>query len=403
MERLKENKIFSVKANNKFVLEFLNARKNGGYERLMFKKSADSPSTNLRVMQHLIKCEEILSKQFDLVTEDDIQKLRNKLNENALTSKKTSIKKTKGSFDWKTVQTNKPLSYDTKRQMRNAWLMFWNFLTEYVYQTSNKKRKLEDVNKYFSLTKDEDYRDYKVEFIPLDRLEFLIQSINAPKFKALIMFSLATGARPVEALRAKLGINVYRGEDGEWVQRLPNIKRVSYKKFPFKFFLYRDELTIYLNQVSNKLKHGDVIFDYSYPTFLNMMRYYTKKALGQAYSPKILRKTSRMLLEKTNLSTLQKRKFMGHHPDSKIDQHYANYDGVDIDEESLGNVDKYSSPTLKQELRNLKLKDEGREEKMQSLENKQKALMQLLLKQIKTKAKISDSDWEDLEAIYGAL
>jgi len=403
LQRLRANGIFKHSDNNKYVLEFVLAKQNGGYKRLNYKLRAESPNSILRLIQHLLRVEDYLDKPFHKVTEKDIVQFRDDLNHDKVFKKKTITKNKKGFVpEINVVRTKEPLSFDTKRHMRNAWVLFWEFLTEYFYHKWNKSQ-LPDINKFFKLSRGEDYRSVKVDFIPADKLNTFLEGITNRDFKALVMFCLTTGARPIEVINVKMGTNIYRNEGGEWVQHLPNIKRVSYKKFPFKIFMYEEELVPYFNMKEKQLKTGDKVFNISSQTFYKLMRYYSKKTLGKTYTPKILRKTTRMLLEKTSLSPLEKRKIMGHSPDSTIDLHYTNYDGINLDDVSLGKLTEYTSPTLKQQFDELKLKDLGRDKEVEQLKESQRRLVKILLKEIQSRGKVTPEDLEDFATLYGSI
>lgn len=372
-EKLTTNQFLSSKTNNELLLAFLTAKINGGYGRIVYEKhicfkTAIKKAVNTRKIDNYFK------KDFDTLTEENILKLRDDLNKDVITANDTKVnwkklenKKIVPVF--KVTSTERPLSYWTKQDYKKNFVELWHFIMEYYHQTKNKE--LEDITKFWKVIKPENFEDVKVEYLDPEEIHRLLECITNKNFKSLIQLSLMSGARPCEAEKIRYGrsYNLYKDSEGNWIIHLPKIKGTSYKKFPFKIDMYIDELKPYFDTLD--LKEGELVFKISSPTFRRLMKHYTYKGLKKTYSPKILRKTARMIRTNAGYPHDWINKLMGHAPGSKVQGHYTNYNGIENDVIANDKLQENLNPSLKREHENMK-------QQLQALQEQNKHMAKIL-------------------------
>jgi hypothetical protein len=386
IKRLENKDLFSTSKNNDFVLEFAKAKLNGGYGRLTYKNSIVK-KTIVKKIRNLTLIDRFFNKDFDKLNEDDIIKLKNDLNNDIIKKNKTLINRKDNIVSFEIEKTNKPLSYRTKKDYVTNFKEFFQFVIEYVYQTSNKKIELKDNTRFLNIKQPEDYSDVKINFITDEELNILFNNIKNIHFKALIQISVMSGARPIEALNIRYGkeYNLYKNNQNRWVIHLPKMKRLSYKKYPIVIDMFEDELYPYLDNIIRNKKESELIFKMTFNTFSKLMKHYTIKYLNKHYSPKILRKTARMIRSNAGYTHDWINKLMGHSPNSRIQAHYTNYDGIETDDLANEKLKDRLNPTLKEEYNKLKLKMQAQEEQMNEMKKQQETIMKAILKDIKDK------------------
>jgi len=368
-ERLDNNTFLSTPRNNKLLYVFLESKLDGGFGRIVYKNKCDV-KTLVKKARNITKIDEYFGKDFDKIEEKDLLKYRNELNNDKIFCDQTIIEwdksKDKAVFKgYKIVKTNKPLSFRTKTDYKQNFVEFYQFIMEYVYQEEEKE--IKDITKYFNLQRPTYYNEIKVEFISDDDVMTLLNNIKNPQFKALVQLSLMSGARPCEILNIHVGkeYNLYKNKENQWVIHLPKIKRVSYKKFPFIIDMYEDELYPYFNNL--RKNNGDKLFKMTNTTFRKLMNHYTTKYLSKAYSPKILRKTARMIRSNAGYSTDWINKLMGHSPGSNIQAHYLNYDGIKNEPGANEKLKAQQFPSLKKDYDNIKLQMQAQREQIEHM------------------------------------
>lgn len=363
---LKNNKFVSTPKNNKLIFDFLEAKRSGGFERIIFKTKCGY-KTLVKKARNLTKVDQHFKKDFDKITEKELLAYRDLLNDDKIFCDKTLIKwneqKTKSWFE--IVPTNRPLSYRTKEDYKQNFTEFYHFIMEWAYQKTGAE--IKDITRYFTLVRPSDYKDIKVDFIPDDDLMTLLNNIRNPHFKALVQLSIMSGARPCEIINLRIGkgFNLYKNKENKWIVHLPKIKRISYKKFPFELDMYEDELYPYFNNL--KKKEGELVFKMTEGTFRKLMLHYTEKYLGKRYSPKILRKTARMIRTNAGYSHDWINKLMGHAPESRVQGHYLNYEGVKNEPIANEKLKAQQYPSLKKDYEALKLQLQAQKEQMAQL------------------------------------
>jgi integrase len=377
--KLKSNTFLSTTRNNKLMHEFLKAKMNGGFGRLMYQKRIGF-KTAAKKCRNIVRMDLYFKKDFDKITEEDLLKYRDLLNDDEVYCDKTLVKwkkvKEKGKIVkkpyTKIVKTKKSLSYRTKLDYKQNFIDLYSFIIEYVFQT--EKRELKDITKYFMIRKPSDFNEIVVDFIPDDELRILFKNIKNWDFKALIQLSIMSGARPSEIINVKYGrkYNLYKNSEGKWIIHLPKIKRISYKKFPFVIDMYEEDLYPYFSKL--EVKEGDMVFNITSATFRKLMKYYTEKYVKKAYSPKILRKTARMIRTNAGYSEMWINKLMGHAPGSKVQGHYTNYEGIKNEHDANDKLKAQQFPNLKRDYDNMKME-------LQALEQKQKSIMEKMEKE----------------------
>lgn len=383
MEELKQGRYLSTPRNNKLLLEFIKAKFNGAYCRLVFPNRINSFLTAIKKARNLKKIDEYFHKDFDMLSEAEVLGLRDAMNDNKIYCSKTLVK-------WKTitingkqvnksyfeiVPTTRPLEYRSKMDYKDNFSEFFRFVIEYHYQENKKDienkniEELKDVTRYFTIQKPEDFVPIKVDFIPDDELFTLLKNIRNRKFKHFVQLSLMSGSRPCEGnkIRYGPGYNLYKNKEGKWIIHLPKIKRVSYAKFPIVVDMYEDDLYPYFEMLSKELKPGDYVFDLTDATIRKLMRHYTTKYLGKTYSPKVLRKTARMIRTNANYSHDWINKLMGHAPGSKVQGHYTNYEGIKNDNEANDRLKGQQYPSLMRDYEQLKMQFKAQQEQILSL------------------------------------
>lgn len=382
MKECESLRYLSTPRNNRLLLEILKAKSNGCYGRVMFEAGSVQPLTLLKKARNLKKVDRYFKKDFDRITEEELIKYRDLFNADKILKDKTLVKWRKGKNGksrpyFEIVPTEQPLSYRTKVDYKTNFVEFYRFLSEYVYVESKQTKELPDITRYFRLKKPDDFQEIVVAYIPDDEIHVLLDNIRNPKFKAYVQISLMSGARPCEATKIRYGRehNLYKNDEGQWVIRLPKIKRVSYVKFPFVIDMYEDELYPHFDSLN--LRDGDYEFEMSDDTVRKLMKHYTTKYLNKDYTPKVLRKTARMIRSNAGYSNDWINKLMGHAPGSKIQGHYVNYKGIKNDHEANDRLKAQQYPSHKQDYERIKLELEAAKEQLKNMP----AMLDKLLKE----------------------
>lgn len=389
MTQLQANTYMSTPKNNKLVHEYLSSKFKGGYGRLIYRRKMTSPMTANKKANTMHMIDKHFKQDFDTITEDDLIEYRDLLNNDKIKATLTKFTadnnpKSKRHVKAVTNNTEEPISFRRKQDYIETFNEFWLFLTEYVYQTE-RKRKLPDITRFFKLQRPAEHEEVKVRFIPFnennDELNTLLSSLDNRHLKAQIAASIMSCARPCEICSVKFGSehNLYKNNEGKWVIHKPRVKGVSYKNFPLVLDMYEDILVPYFE--TQHYNDGDKVFKYNEASFRRLMRYYTKNKLGKEYSPKILRKTGRMIRTQAKYSYDQINKICGHAPGSKVQKHYLNYDGLELDDESETRLKGLQYPNLKREYDEIK-------QRMAAMEERFNHQMDMLVKgQFKDKIK----------------
>lgn len=352
-----KGRFLSTQLNNELLKHYIDAKLNGGYERIQYDKIVGF-QTLVKKSRNLSRIDRYFQKDLDKLDENDILRLRDDLNNDKITTYQTLVK-------WKTStngkkypitkfkETNKPLSYRTKVDYAVNFREFYEFIIEYYRK--EKQNELKDITKYFKIRRASDFNEIVVEFIPDNELITLLTNIHNRDFKALVQLTIMSAARPCEILKVKYGKshNLYKNSKGEWIIHLPKVKRISYKKYPFKIDMYEEELIPYFEGL--ELREGDLVFKTTDTTFRKLMTYYTEKYLHKRYTPKILRKTARMIRTNVKYSHDWINKLMGHSPNSKVQAHYTNYDGIENDLAANDRLKNKQNPHLNERLQKLEL------------------------------------------------
>ena len=376
-DKLQNNEFLKVPKNNEYLCAFLEAKKRGGYKRIIYNKPC-SYKTLVKKARNVVKVEEYFNKDFSEINEDDLLQYRDLLNDDKIFKSKTLVKwKETNKINSKTgnpikkpyfeiEKTDKPLSHRTKEDYKENFCEFYRFIIEYERQ--NKGKQLNDITSFFRLRRPSDFQEIKVEWINDQEREKLLMNIRNEDFKALVQLSIMSGARPSEIIKVRYGQanNLYKNNKNKWVIHLPKIKAVSYKKYPFIIDLYEDELTSYFE--NKHFKEGDLVFKTTEQTFRKLMKHYSTKYLGKAYSPKILRKTARMIRSNAGYSTDWINKLMGHAPGTNVTAHYVNYEGITQENSANERLKGREFPSIKQHYEDLKLKTQAQEEHMKKMQ-----------------------------------
>ena len=253
-------------------------------------------------------------------------------------------------------------------------------------------KSLPEICRFWKLQKPDDYQPVKVEFLNDDEITIFLNNIKNRDFKAFVQLSLMSAGRPCEMTKIKYGKgnNLYKNKDGKWIIHLPKIKRVSYMKFPFEVDMYEDELCPYFNNLDKKT--GDRVFKYTEGTIRKLMLHYSEKYLEHRYSPKILRKSARMLRTNAGYSHDWINKLMGHAPGSRVQGHYTNYEGIKNDPVANEKLKAAQYPSLKKEYENVKMQLQAQQEQMKELQNREQQREDDLINRLYEKIKKDKGD-----------
>jgi len=101
---------------------------------------------------------------------------------------------------------------------------------------------LQDIMRFFRLKRDK--TRLKIKYMTMEEVLKLKDYIKNGDFKALVLMTIASAGRPCEVIKVKYGENVYKNKNGKWVIHLPEVKGVSYQKFPIELQMFDDELNL---------------------------------------------------------------------------------------------------------------------------------------------------------------
>lgn len=364
VDNIKANKFLSTPLNNKLLLEFIKAKQKGEFGRIVYDTICED-GTLVKKARNLAKIERHFKKDFYDITEAELLKYRDLMNDDKIFASQTMVNFVDEKIRFKIMPTKKPLKFRTKEDYSINFKEFYRFIIEYKYKKEGVE--ISDISRFFKLRRPKDFRDVVVEFMDDDEVITLLNNIKNRKFKTIVQLSLMSGARPCEIINVRYGKsnNLYKNKEKKWVIHLPKIKRISFKKFPFVVDMYEDELYPYFNSL--KLKDGALVFNTTEATFRRLMLYYTEKYLGKRYSPKILRKTARMMRTNAGYSEQWINKLLGHAPGTKVQAHYVNQGGVEGDPVANEKLKTKQYPSIKKDYDKLKLELQATREQMQEM------------------------------------
>ncbi len=119
-------------------------------------------------------------------------------------------------------------------------------------------------------------------------------------------------------------------------------------------------------------------------TIAKLMRHYSTKYLNYKYTPKILRKTARMLRTNAGYSEQWINKLMGHSPASRIQAHYVNHEGIKNEPLANEKLKAQQYPSLKRDYEKIKLEMQAQKEQIKHMKD---TIMNDLTKEILMKIK----------------
>lgn len=372
LRKIEKNELLSTPLNNQLLSEFIKAKLNGGYERIQYEKLVGR-KTILKKIRNLARIDQYFKKDFDKITEDEILKLRDDLNNDKIKAWKTIINRKDDKISISTEKTEKPLKFRTKKDYSINFKEFYEFVIEYYRVEKNKE--LRNITKYFKIRRSTDYNEIVVKFIPRKELDILLSNITNKQFKIMVQLSIMSSARPCEIVNVKYGDNLYKNSKEQWIIHLPKIKGVSYKKFPFEIDMFEKELIPYFESL--KLKDGELVFKTTDTAFRKMMKEHSLKYLKKIYTPKILRKTGRMYRTNAGYPEQWINKLMGHSPNSKVQQHYTNYEGIENDIDAQNRLRNQMNPDLTTELEKVQLENQAIKKKMIEMEKHYETMYEL--------------------------
>lgn len=374
-KELKAQRYLSTPRNNELLLAYLQAKNLGNFGRIVYKYSCGEKTLG-KIARQLARADDFFKKDIDKLTEQEILDFRNALIKNKIKKEKTLIKWNNGKPHFEIMQTEQPLSFRTKQDYRQEFIEWFKFIMEYVYVKDGKE--IKDITRFFTLPREQDYQEIKVDFLNDDEITVLLNNIRNRKFKAMVQLSLMSGARPCEIINIKIGKghNLYKNNEGKWVIHLPKIKRMSYAKYPHLVDMYEDELFPFFDNLD--IKSGELVFKTTDKTFRRLMLHYSNKYVGRKISPKILRKTARMLRTNAGYSHDWINKLMGHSPGSKVQGHYTNYAGIKNDDVANDRLKGQQYPSLKKEYETMKLKLQAQQEQMAEMQKDAAETKQIL-------------------------
>lgn len=170
MAGLDSNSYLSTPRNNLLFKEYIKAKFNGGYGRLVYEKVIASKRTAIKKSLCIRKVDLYFQKNFDDITEDEMVKYRDQLNDDKIFTQRTKCR----SFqDFIVEDTDIPLTYRYKCDIKNTLEEFYRFIQEFVYQESGED--FPNIMKFFVLRKPDDYKNIVVDFIPEESLEKILR------------------------------------------------------------------------------------------------------------------------------------------------------------------------------------------------------------------------------------
>ena len=100
------------------------------------------------------------------------------------------------------------------------------------------------------------------------------------------------------------------------------------------------------------------------------MKHYSNKYLKKNYTPKVLRKTARMIRTNAGYTEQWINKLLGHSPGTKVTGHYVNHAGVKNEPIANEKLKAQQYPSIKKEYEKIKLKMQAQEQQMTTMEDK---------------------------------
>ena len=350
-ESLSNNNFFKIKENNIIVKKYIDAKNRGNYRSLIY--NVNEPESTLgKNLEVLRAVEANIVKPFESLTQDDIDILQVKLNEDSVYTTCNIIVKRKISHDYK-------LDY-----VKNI-KQFWKFYR--LYSKCELGKEIPDITEYMQIRRKKNQNKF-IQFISKEEIDILVAGTNSQQMKAFLSVYYETGARVVEILKLRRGNCAYDSSKMIWTIRLPNEKGLSSTKMAIELSFSNNEFNKWM--IVNKFNdNNDFIFNYSYHYILKAFHKKGKKYLGRNITPKQIRKGTTMYLINSNANEAYVRAHMGWSPNSDAISHYINQIAIKRPDQLNVAIRKdYYSEVIK-ENDDLKFKQKIQRDELQMMRN----------------------------------
>lgn len=357
-ERLTNNSLFLFPENNRLIKIFIDSKQKGYYRSIIY--DVNSPKLTLaKNLSSLKKVEECLNKQFDMLTQSDIDDFQQRLNNNCIltTTKQLHFR-----------NQDKPISHEYKLDLVNNLKQFWRFYR--LYSKYELQKEIPDIVEYFRIRRSKRNNEM-IAFLTKEELELLCKSISSQQMIAFFNVFFETGARVIEILKLKYSNCIFNNEKKTWIIKLPNEKGKSTSKVPVELTFSAAEFDRWIT--SRKFLEDDYVFQYSYDYVRKRLSFLSRRVLGRHITCKEFRKGMAMYLVNCNINEQYIRAHMGWAASSKAIAHYINQKAIkrpDLLDKAI-QTDFYSD--VIKENQDLKFKQKIQEDELQKMKEEMDA------------------------------
>jgi integrase len=276
-KRLSDLVYFSIPSNNILIKKYVDAKWNGYYQSIIY--NVNEPKVTLcKTLDVLIKIESIVNKQFEDLTQQDIDNLQGALNDDTIYTHMKQPSNTKISYAYKK---------DIVRNMKQLWAFIM------LYSKTELKKEIPNIVQYLKLRRQKQ-KNNLIQFITKEEVEAIVEKAHSQQMKAFFSVFFETGARVIEILKLRMQNCSYDEKKKTWIIKLPNEKGISTGKVPIELTFSLLEFNRWM--VLKKEKPGDYVFQYSYNYVRKRLHELGMEVLNRHLTLKQFRKGATMYL-----------------------------------------------------------------------------------------------------------
>jgi integrase len=346
---LSRDEYFRIKENNRIIKKYIDAKARGNYRSLIYdvNEPESTLSKNLEVLRAV---ENSLNKSFEALTQDDVDDLQTKLNNDTVYTTCSIINKRKISHDYK---------LDYVKNLKQ----FWKFYR--MHSRYELGKEIPDITEYLRIRKQKRLNSF-IKFISKDEFDRLVESSNSTQMKAFLSVYFETGARVVEILKLRKANCTFSMEQNAWIVRLPNEKGISTSKMAIELSFSNRLFSLWME---TRKAFGDdhFVFNYSYQYVAKMFKEKGKRYLGRHLTPKMIRKSTTMYLINSNANEQYIRAHMGWSASSDAITHYINQKAIQKPDALRNKIEKDYYSDAKKENDELKFKQKLQSDQLERL------------------------------------
>lgn len=309
-KELINGQFFKIPENNGIIKLFIDAKWKGNYRSIIYQVN-NPKCTLIKNLGVFRAIEGMLNKPFNKLSQDDIDMLQLRLNNDEFTT--TSP-----------IRKPKKLAFRYKQDIVKHIKQFWRFYK--LYAKTEMATELPNIVEYIQVRKPKNQNTI-VKFITKDEIDKLLLYTNTQQMRAFLSVYYELGARVVEILLLKRNNCKFDETKKVWSIVPPQEKGLSTQKMMIELSFSNSEFNKWM-MLRNFESEEEYIFQYSYDYIRRTFARIGRKYLGRHLSPKEMRKGATMFLVNSNANEQYIRAHMGWSPSSDAINHYINQKAI---------------------------------------------------------------------------